>query len=188
MKKEKIKNNGVVADSQSKVNINKVFGGYFSNRERAKEFIKKAIVPILNELPKNISVADFGGGTGFLLGEVVEFLKAKGFEVKKGLVVDGNESFLKEAKERGLSIKKADLRKYISNEKFNLIIQRAVLHYNRKYCEQEEILNNIFHSLEKGGFFCSQNSSGSVGNCQIRNEIVNHESLLPTAGESRSHL
>ncbi len=186
-KKSKI-NDDVGADYSSGVKIEKVFGGYFSDSKNIEDFIKIGIIPILPNLKKQrvVRVADFGGGAGNLARGVKKFLE-KHFEKVEFIIVDANPDYLKQARGKGLSTINANLLEHCEKNKYNLIIQRAVLHYNESNKKQEKILENIRKSLKKRGFFVSQLSTGTKENCQMRNEIVNQNGLLPDGGR-RTHL
>jgi len=181
-------NNDVGADYSSGVKIEKVFGGYFSDQKNIDDFIRIGIKPILEKLKnKNkITVADFGGGAGNLAEGVKSFLKQH-FETADMVVIDANPDYLNKAQEKNLDTIEANLLEYYDIEKYDLIIQRAVLHYNEDTQKQKKLLENIKKSLKQDGFFISQLSTGSKENCNMRNEIVNQVGLLP-AGGRRTHL
>lgn len=102
-------------------------------------------------------------------------------------VVDANPDYLNKAQQKNLDTIEANLLEYYDIEKYDLIIQRAVLHYNEDTEKQKKLLENIKKSLKEDGFFISQLSTGSKENCNMRNEIVNQAGLLPTGGR-RTHL
>jgi len=188
MHKEHKTNNDVGADYSSGVKIEKVFGGYFSDQKNIDDFIRIGIEPILEKLKNEneITVADFGGGAGNLAEGVKKFLKQH-FKTVNMVIIDANLDYLNKAQEKNLDTIEANLLKYYDMKKYDLIIQRAVLHYNENNQKQKKILENIKKSLNKEGFFVSQLSTGPKENCNMRNEIVNQTGLLPT-GERRTHL
>ncbi len=181
-------NNDVGADYSSGVKIEKVFGGYFSDQKNIDDFIRIGIEPILEKFKsKNeIIIADFGGGAGNLAEGVKSFLNQQ-FEIISMVVVDANPDYLKEAQKKNLDTVEANLLEYSNLEGYDLIIQRAVLHYNESPKKQKQLLRNIKKSLNKEGYFVSQLSTGSKENCAMRNEIVNQAGLLPHGGR-RTHL
>ena len=73
-----IKAVGTRADISGKVEIGKVFGGYFSNPANAQAFVDLGVKPIFEDLPKSIKYSDFGGGDGYLGKFVADFLKKHG--------------------------------------------------------------------------------------------------------------
>ena len=166
---------GSRADIKAGVDISKVNGGYFSSPKNNKSLLKIGVAAIEKKLPKIVKYADFGGGQGLLARPVVDFLKTKAHTVR-GVVVDGNENYLAEAKKKGLAVALCNLESCpISN--LDLLTMRAVIHYNTPP-KQRKILRNVFSSLKVGGYFVHQVSSGSVANCTLRAAIVN----LPELG------
>lgn len=173
---------GTRADIAGKVEISKVFGGYFSNPENAQAFIDLGIKPILEELPKNIKYSDFGGGDGYLGKFVADYLKKNEKKVDT-LIIDANPEYLKKAKSLGLKTKVANIQD-IKVKNFDLITMRAVNHYN-PLKEQIKILKNAHNSLKKGGYLVSQISTGNLANVKVRNLIKNR--LLKLTGEGEPY-
>ncbi len=165
-----IKSIGTQADTAASVDISKVFGSYFSKDENAEAFIETGIKPILNNLPRKITFADFGGGQGHLAFSVQKFLEENG-HLAQAIVVDSNSSFLKEAKKRNLLTKLCNLPDCKLKD-LDFIIMRAVLHYNNEK-EQQKIMEACFRALKPGGYLVHQNSSGNRENCMLRSAIVN---------------
>ncbi len=178
-----IKSIGTQADTAASVDISRVFGSYFSNDKNAEAFIEIGIIPILKNLPKKIKFADFGGGDGHLASHTQRFLKKNG-HTTKAIVADSNSSFLKEAKKRNLLTKLCNLPDCKLKD-FDLIIMRAVLHYNNQN-EQKKIMEACFRALKPGGYLVHQNSSGNKENCMLRSTIVNI-SELGRAGDGNYH-
>lgn len=166
---------GTRADIAGKVEIAKVFGGYFSNPANAQAFIDLGIRPILNDLPKNIKYSDFGGGDGYLGSYVNSYLKKKSKQVDT-TIVDANPEFLKKVKKLGLKTKLANLED-VKLPKLDLITMRAVFHYNL-FKVQKKILKKVYENLTKGGYFINQISTGNEANCKLRNLIKNKELAL----------
>lgn len=173
-KNKVIKSIGARADVRAKVEIGKVFRGYFNSPENARIFNEIGISKILSHLPELIKYADFGGADGFLAKSVVDFLRMHGKTVE-GLVVDINSLSLGRAQEKGLKTLKSNLEDISLEEPLNLITARAVLHYNPKEI-QKKILENIKNSLERDGYFVHSMSSADKYNCELRNKIA----LLPS--------
>ncbi len=170
---------GSNADMQAGVDISKVVGGYFENPENTKGFCEVGIKPLESALPHEIRFVDFGGGDGFLASQVEVYLKAEGFVVDT-LVIDGNQSYVEKAKQRGLATDTCNLEE-CGVERVTLATMRAVLHYNPPE-RQKAIIRNICRSLGEGGYFVHQVSSGSDVNCQLRSAIVN----IPELGRAGS--
>lgn len=165
---------GTQSDLRSDVNIAKVFGGYFSNSEVAKSFVDAGIKDIEKELPKDIKMADYGGGQGFLTKIVADWLKSQGHNVE-AFVIDGNSKFLQVAQKEGLQIYQCNLEK-CDFKNADLLTMRAVNHYNSLE-KQLEILKSALKALREKGYLISQISSGSEENCRLRSEICNLKSL-----------
>jgi len=171
---------GTSADMAAGVKIGQVYGGYFSNENNAEIFCKIGIEPIIKNLPKKLTLVDFGGGEGFLAKHVREYLISKTYQVDAS-VLDANDQYLEIAKSFGLSTICSSIQD--SNLKdVNLIIARAVIHYNPAE-KQQIIFNKIFESLTKSGYFVHQLTSGSEENCKLRSDIVNIKSLCRAAGD-----
>ncbi len=170
---------GSNADIQAGVDISKVVGGYFENPENTKGFCEVGIKPLEGQLPHEVRFVDFGGGDGFLASQVEMYLKNDGFVVD-ALVMDGNESYVEKAKQRGLATTICNLEE-CNIDGVNLATVRAVLHYNPPE-KQLAIINNICRSLNEGGYFVHQVSSGSDANCKLRSAIVN----IPELGRAGS--
>lgn len=165
---------GTTADIKAGVQISEVHGGYFSNEKNAEAFCKIGIKPIISKLPTKIKLVDMGGGDGLLTKYVEKYLTKNGFKVD-AYVLDANKYYLDKAKSRGLRTILSSIQN--SNVKnIDLIIARAFIHYNPKNTQQK-LMNKIFSSLKKGGFFVHQMSSGSKENCKLRSDIVNLRSL-----------
>lgn len=165
---------GTSADMRAGVQISKVHGGYFSNEKNAEAFCKVGIDKILKNLPKKLTLIDFGGGEGFLTNHVKKYLASKEYVVDAA-VLDANIQYLEIAKSTGLKTIQSSIQdSKIQNA--DLIIARALIHYNSAE-KQQEIFNKIFQSLKKGSYFVHQLSSGSKENCELRSNIVNIPSL-----------
>ena len=95
-------NKGTQKDLKYQVNMSQVLGGYFGDVRIAQSFVEIGIVPIQNQLPQKIRMADFGGGQGLLLSTVRDYLVSQGFEVE-AYVVDSNPEFIKECEKKNLS-------------------------------------------------------------------------------------
>jgi SAM-dependent methyltransferase len=173
---------GTRADISGKVDMSKVFGGYFSNPVNAQAFIDIGIKPILEGLPGSIKYSDFGGGDGYLGKFVADFLRESGRKVNT-LVIDANPEYLRKARKLGLKTKLANLQD-IKVKDFDLITMRAVNHYN-SLKEQIKILKNTHDSLRKGGYLISQISTGNKANVNMRNLIKNK--LLKLTGEGEPY-
>ncbi len=171
---------GSRADIQAGVDISKVHGGYFSSAENARVFCEVGIQKIENDLPREMSYVDFGGGQGFLADLVSKYLEQLGHLVKVE-VVDGNEGYLKVAGEIGLSTRLGNLELVEYND-IDLVTMRAVLHYNLPSVQQE-IVKNIYRALNPGGYFVHQLSAArSKANNQLRADLVN----IPALGRDGS--
>lgn len=165
---------GTSADMRAGVQISKVHGGYFSNEKNAEAFCKVGIDKIIKNLPKKLTLIDFGGGEGFLTNSVKKYLTLKGYDVDAA-VLDANTQYLEIAKSAGLKT----IQSSIQDSKIkgaDLGIARALIHYNSAE-KQQGIFNKIFESLKQGGYFVHQLSSGSKENCELRSNIVNIKSL-----------
>jgi SAM-dependent methyltransferase len=167
-------NKGTKKDLQNNVNMSQVLGGYFGDTKIAESFIEIGILPIQHELPKKIRIADFGGGEGLLLAIVRDYLIAQGFTVE-AIVVDSNPEFIKECEKKNLQVELSDLRD-CQLEGLDLVIMRAVLHYNALH-NQVKILNAVKKSLAPSGKLVAQILTGSEINCQLRKEIISLTSL-----------
>lgn len=166
----KIQSVGTIADKSANVDISKVYGGYFGDTKNIDIFIKIGIESIEKNLPKKLNYVDFGGGQGQLANGVKKYLESKGFEVHE-IVADSNEDYLELAKNNGLNIQLYNLEGcYLPNT--DLLTMRAVLHYNTSE-NQNKILKDVYNSLNNGGYFVLQDSSGSKENCDLRSELVN---------------
>jgi hypothetical protein len=165
---------GTQSDLKADVNIAKVFGGYFSNCEVAQSFVDAGIKDIDQDLPKDVKLADYGGGQGFLTKTVADWLKSQGHNVD-AYVIDGNPKFLQVAQQEGLRSYQCNLENCDFKDA-DLLLMRAVNHYNSPE-KQLEILKSAFKSLNEKGFLISQISSGSEENCRLRSEIANLPSL-----------
>ena len=160
---------GTKADLRSKVNMDNVYGGFFSSPEPIKRFIEIGIKPIVDQLPDSMSYGDFGGGTGIVTRVVAGYLLAKGKKVRVQ-VIDANQSYLEKAKALGLEARLQDLNEKI-DESFDLITMRSVLHYNSAE-QQRSIVRNVWESLNHGGYFVHQNLSGSDELCELQTKIM----------------
>lgn len=175
---------GSRADLKADVNIAKVHGGYFSNIEVAQSFVNLGIQSIEKELPKDIKMADYGCGQGFLTKIVAAWLKSQGHNID-AFVIDANPKFLQTAQKEGLQTYQCNLEN-CDFKNADLLIMRAVNHYNSPE-KQLEILKSAFKSLKTGGFLISQISSGSRENCELRSVIVNLKSLGRAAEGENYH-
>jgi SAM-dependent methyltransferase len=167
-------NKGTTKDLQNNVKMSQVLGGYFGDASIAKSFIEIGILPIQHELPQKIRIADFGGGEGLLLAIVRDYLIAQGFTVE-AIVVDSNPEFIKECEKKNLQVELSDLRD-CQLEGLDLVIMRAVLHYNALH-NQVKILNAVKKSLAPSGKLVAQILTGSEINCRLRKEIISLTSL-----------
>jgi hypothetical protein len=171
---------GTSADMAAGVKISQVYGGYFSDAKNAETFCEIGIKEILPNLPKKITLIDFGGGEGFLTKHVRDYLISKGYEVEAS-VLDANFQYIEIAKSEGLSVILSSIQD--SNVKnTDLIIARAVIHYNPAEMQQS-IFNKIFDALKNGGYFIHQLTSGSKENCKLRSDLVNIKSLHRAADD-----
>ncbi len=168
---------GVLADIHAKVKIGKVFGGYFNSSQNAKIFAEIGISPYISQLPQDIKLADFGGAEGFLTNVVKKYLEGFGKQVE-GIVVDANPNYLRDANKRGFITLESPLEE-AKLHNFDLIIMRAVLHYNSK-AEQKKILQKVKTALNPDGVFVHQLSSGDKYNVELRNKISQLPSLQRT--------
>lgn len=173
-------NKGTQKDLKYQVDMSQVLGGYFGDVTNAQSFIEIGIIPILHQLPQKISIADFGGGQGFLLAIVRDYLVAQGFNVE-AYVIDSNPEFLEACEKKNLKVVFSDIRD-CTLEGLDLVIMRAVLHYNAVH-NQVKILNAIKKSLGSSGKLVAQILTGSEINCQLRKEII----ALPSLGEEISN-
>lgn len=174
-----IKSIGTNADKLAKVDISKVYKGYFSDPKNIAKFVELGIQPILDHLPMEMRYVDFGGGQGHLALGVKEYIGHSGRKIST-VVADANEDYLKEAKEKGLEIKLCNL-EGVSFSNLDLVTMRAVLHYNTPK-NQKMILENIHNSLKTNGYLIHQNSSGNKENCDLRSAISN----IPELGRAGS--
>ncbi len=161
---------GSKADIKSKVNINKVYDGYFSSDEVINTFIKVGIAPLLEKLPEKVSYADFGGGTGTLSLGVKKFLESQG-KIVDAVVIDSNKDYLAAAEKSGLKTSLQNLDSISDKNHYDLITMRSVLHYNT-FDDQIKIIANVKKALKPGGFFVNQNISGNDKYCELRTKIV----------------
>jgi hypothetical protein len=168
---------GVIADIQSGVIIGKIFGGYFNSLKNAKSFIKIGITPHTSLLSKDLKFADFGGGDGFLTKEVKTYLK-KQKKTVDGIVLDGNPFSLEQAFKRGFVTIETALED-VNIKNFDLIIMRAVLHYNSLDI-QRKILQRVKEALNSKGLFIHQLSSGDIYNVRLRNALAQLPALERT--------
>jgi len=166
---------GIRADLEAKVDISKVHGGYFSSEENARQFIKAGITPIKKKLPQSVRYVDFGGGQGFLASAVRDYLLSHGKDVAT-TVADANNRFLDQTKALRISTLFCNLAEGFPLSELDLITMRAVNHYN-DISMQLKILKNGYRCLKKGGYVVSQISTGNEGNCRLRSDIVNLDSL-----------
>ncbi len=175
---------GSNADYLSKVEIDKVGGGYFSSYEVSDDFIVKSLRGILGCMPKNINFYDLGGGDGFLGERIREFFEENGFNITT-TIVDDNVDYLKKAKERGLNVIKSDISDCQEINRPDLVVMRSVNHYNQ-FHTQRKVLHNCFRSMADNGFLVSQFISGSRSECIAMNKLMNHP-LLGRAGNGHSY-
>jgi SAM-dependent methyltransferase len=170
----------VKADLQGDVKMPLVFKEYFKSEENARLFIEIGLKG-LHSLPQQIRAVDFGGGTGVLAKEVRDYLVNETGRKVEMSVVDGNYNYLQEAHDKGLNTTEQHLaslnRRYGT---FDLIITRAVFHYNNIE-DQIKILKNVTELLEPGGRFLHQMSSGSLTNVDFRTRVANSKSLERTS-------
>jgi|GEM_PF-1286140 len=157
----------VNADKEAEVEIGKQF--CFSEKDVARQFCKMGMVGIEASLPKKLSCADIGGGAGVLAEQTKEWLEDQGHDVSM-VVVDGNSYSLDQARSRGLRTEISRLDELNVGD-LDLIVMRAVLHYNDQKT-QEKILNNIFYALKGGGYFVSQHAYGNGENSMLRDMIA----------------
>ncbi len=164
------------ADIAAQVTIGKVFGGYFNSEESARTFNEVGISQVVPRLSDKISMADFGGGDGFLAEAVRDYLGDQAI-VAKASVIDMNPASLTRAQERGLHIVQSDLGSVKIKPRLDLAIARAVLHYNPLE-RQRRILSQIAANIRPGGNFVHSISSGDPANCALRGMIA----ALPSLG------
>ncbi len=173
---------GTLADKNARVDISKVHGGYFSDPVNLEAFVSLAIQPIESTLPKQLTLVDFGGGHGDLAEYVKNYLTQKGFVVQAS-VVDANDEYLKVVRTKGLDGTLSNLQD-VNLKDVDLILMRAVLHYNPSSV-QVEIINNVYTCLKKGGYFINQDSSGKKENCELRSALINLPELEMTGSGKR---
>lgn len=166
----KISSIGTNADSEAKVDISKVHGGYFSDPKNTKIFNELGIAPLLKDLPDIVKYVDFGGGQGYLTTSVKQYIEGAGKKVD-AIVADANQEYLNIAAKSGLATRLCNLED-ADFSGLDLVTMRAVLHYNSP-SNQLSILKNISKSLKDGGYLVHQNSSGNKENCALRSAIVN---------------
>lgn len=169
-----IKSIGTNADKAATVDISQVHSGYFADSKNIDVFIGLGISPIADKLPKKLNYVDFGGGQGHLASGVKNYLESNGFSVNE-LVADANEDYLAIAKSKNLNVNLCNLEN-CNFPNTDLITMRAVLHYN-SHDNQLVILKDVYNSLNTGGYFVHQNSSGNKENCELRSLIVNIDEL-----------
>ncbi len=174
-----IKSIGTNADKMARVDISKVYKGYFSDPKNIARFIELGIQPIFNHFPMEMTYVDFGGGQGHLAVGVKKYLENSGRKIRT-VVVDANEDYLKDSEEKGLEIQLCNLEE-VSFSNLDLVTMRAVLHYNAPK-DQRLILKNILNSLKTNGHLVHQNSSGNKENCDLRSAISN----IPELGRAGS--
>lgn len=167
------------ADHSANVDINKVGGGYFESQANAQSLIEQAIVKHCINLPVQLNIADFGGGTGYLLRQVNSHLEQQGHQVSP-IVVDANPAYLQQAEAHGLLTQHADLTE-VSLTDYNMILMRCVNHYNPLHI-QHKILDNCFATLKHEGYLISQFLSGTAEDCQLMSTLMNH----PLVGRAKS--
>jgi len=130
--------------------IRKIYKGYFTRNDVINLF--------LSSLPKfynkKIKIADFGGGSGYLLEKVEKFYKDKNHEVECWLI-DKDIDQLQRAPKRFNKIQENILHFY-KNNYFDLIIMRSTLQFVLKKKDKIKVLNNIYTSLKRGGTFINQ--------------------------------
>lgn len=178
-----IKAVGTNADKAANVDISKIHGGYFADENNIEAFIKIGIAPIEINLPKKLNYVDFGGGQGHLAIGIKQYLEKKGFVVS-GTVADANDAYLTISRSKGLNTRLCNLES-CDFPNTDLITMRAVLHYNSPD-NQAQILKHIYKSLNFGGYFVHQNSSGNKENCELRSLIVGIREL-GRSGEGDYH-
>jgi hypothetical protein len=169
-----IKSIGTNADKVANVDISKVHNGYFADEENINTFIRLGIAPIESNFPDKIKYVDFGGGQGHLAKGVKDYLEKQSFLVEE-IVADANENYLDIAQKKGLKTSWCNLES-CDFPGTDLITMRAVLHYNSPD-NQISILKDVYNSLNSGGYFVHQNSSGNKENCELRSLIVNIQEL-----------
>lgn len=165
---------GSQKDKESRVDIGQVYGGVFSDPENISKFIKYGIETIKDQLPKDLNYVDFGGGQGLLAKSIKDYLEQNNYQVDL-IVADANDEYLQKAKSIGLKIKLCNLETEVFPNT-DLITMRSVLHYN-SLNGQREILTRVYESLNPGGFFVNQFTTGTKLACEMRSEIINHPLL-----------
>jgi SAM-dependent methyltransferase len=175
---------GVNADVAAGVTIGTVFSGYFNSNVPAQAFAEVGIGPLLPDLGDEIAFADFGGGDGFLAAYVRDYLLSHERRVK-GVVIDMNPSYLEGSQRRGFTTIAASLDQ-VEAGPFDLIVARAILHYN-PFETQKAIIENVCKNLKPGGYFVHSPSTGEVHNCALRTAIAALPSLGRTNGDGSVH-
>lgn len=178
--------NVIYADKRSTGRRYNEYNEYYSSQENAKRFIKIGIEPKLHLLPQEIKLADFGSGDGFLTEAVIRYLETQGRTVH-ATAIDGSEKELKVAQKRGLRTEQGNLEELNYSEVFDLVIMRAVLHYN-SYDAQSRIIDKIMQALKPNGIFINQLSSGDLPNVKLRNSLNHLLSLGRTKNYEYPHI
>jgi len=167
-------NDGTLADLANHVNISQVLGGYFGDFQVAQSFVEVGIKPLLGSLPSNVKMVDVGGGDGLLASMVRDFLTDNGHHVE-AFVIDSNPDFVSECAKRGLRGLECDIRDD-PLKNFDLIIMRAVLHYN-SHADQIEILKSLRKTLAPSGKLVAQILTGSAVNCKLKVDLISQKAL-----------
>jgi len=131
-------------------NITKIFKGYFSSKETLNRFLE--CLPKLKS--KKIKIADFGGGSGYLLNQVKKFYQNKNCQVDCWIIDKDNEQ-LKTASNSFRKIEESCLRFY-KDGYFDIIIMRSVLQFLLSDKDKIAVLNNVCRSLKNNGTFVNQ--------------------------------
>lgn len=173
--------NVISADRTAGGRIYNEYNEYYSSQEKARRFIEIGIEPILHLLPQEIELADVGCGDGFLTETVIKYLQNQG-RLVHATAIDGNTEELKKAQKRGLHTEQGNLEELNYSKVFDLIIMRAVLHYN-SYDAQSRIIEKVKQALVPNGIFINQVSSGDLSNVKLRNTL-NH---LPSLGRTKDY-
>ncbi len=131
-------------------NFPEIFKGYFSSKDNVNPFL--GCLPDLEN--KNLKIADFGGGSGYLLDQVANFYQNKGCTVDCWLIDNNNEQ-VRNAPNKFKKINKNCL-KFSKEKHFDIIIMRSVLQFFLNRQEKITVLNNISKSLKEKGTFINQ--------------------------------
>lgn len=167
-------NDGTLADLTNHINMSQVLGGYFGDPHVAEAFVETGIKPLFSSLPAIVKMADVGGGQGLLASIVRDVLTENGHQVE-AFVIDSNPDFLEECNKKGLRGLQCDIRDSPVGD-FDLVIMRAVLHYN-SHADQIEILKSLQQTLAPSGKLVAQILTGSPMNCNLKLDLISQKTL-----------